>query len=443
MNNYFFRTLELLAIMTFAYISIDILYAEDWRRFFTGFFLLGIYMYISTLFRKRIGIVTPSYLFLYLIGMCVNILYPYYFSNSVLDEYSGLNYSVLWPQDHFYMYAAIIFVFYIIVLVYLSFKSEQQKFVMNFQISNNEMLVVLFSNLILCLPVAIFIGYTNSVICGPGLMYFSLIYFLYKNNIKKYKDIKNIYIYIGLLVGLIGLLTIVTKRFLIIQYIFPIIMAVFIMKQADNEKYNFKKHLLYCSVFVTVIIAYGIISEMVKLNIYYGGDFSISNINFDFIQFFAIRQIYRMFGVWTHLGGNIIDYVNYHGYFYGLTYIKSLAYLFDFEYISLPDISAGLISAGYAQPGLLAESYANFGIVGSIIGLTSMFLFMELVFNFFVKAKPYNMIYYLIFSVFPFTAVLLDGGTVNSIIVFYVYCFINFFSVSVWRCYFNGHKRYT
>lgn len=443
MSNYFFRTLELLAIITFAYISIDILYAEDWLRFSTGFFLLGIYIYISTLFRKRIGIVTPSYLFLYLIGMCVNILYPYYFSNSVLDEYRSLNYSILWPQDHFYMYAAIIFVFFIIVLMYLSLKSKQQKFIMDFQISNNEMLVVLFTNLILCLPVALFIGYTNSVICGPGLMYFALIYFLYKNNIEKYKNIKKTYIYSGLIVCLLGLMTIVTKRFLIIQYIFPIIMALFIMKQLDTTKCNFKKYFLGCSIFVIVIIAYGIISEMIKLNIYYNQSYSIDNINFDFIRVFAIRQIYRIFGVWTHLGGNIIDYVNYHGYFYGLTYIKSLAYLFDFEYISLPDISAKLIRAGYAQPGLLAESYANFGIVGSIIGLTSMFLFMELVFNFFVKAKPNNMIYCFIFSIFPFTAVLLDGGTINSIIVFYVYCFINFFSVAVWRYYFNGHKRYT
>ncbi len=49
-----------------------------------------------------------------------------------------------------------------------------------------------------------------------------------------------------------------------------------------------------------------------------------------------------------------------HGFFHGITYVKSFAGYFGFEYVSLPLLSAKYISASYAQPGLIAEGYANF-----------------------------------------------------------------------------------
>ena len=135
------------------------------------------------------------------------------------------------------------------------------------------------------------------------------------------------------------------------------------------------------------------------------------------------RQVYRMFGIWIVLGGNIIDYANSAGFFYGITYIKMFAPIFKFEYISLPSISAQLVGANYAQPGLLAEGYANFGVFGAIINMITILIISEICFKrFFIKQNMFN----LLIVIIPFTSVLLDGGSVNSTIFNIIIIIITF-----------------
>lgn len=97
-------------------------------------------------------------------------------------------------------------------------------------------------------------------------------------------------------------------------------------------------------------MAYGMVSELVKLNLYYDRSYNILSeiTNFKSIYDSCVRQVYRLFGVWTELGGNIIQHVKVHGFFHGITYVKSFAGYFGFEYVSLPLLSAKYISASYA-----------------------------------------------------------------------------------------------
>ena len=168
---------------------------------------------------------------------------------------------------------------------------------------------------------------------------------------------------------------------------------------------------------------YGVVSEVYKLNHDYNGQYQIQDIVTDSQMLFTFfyRQFYRVFAIWIKLGGYIINHAQINGYYFGLTYIKPLAGVFGFQYVSLPLIAAKYDQASYAQPGLLAEGYANFGIIGAAINLLAVFFFMEFTWNRY-RRKP--SIINLLYTVVPFSQILLDGGTLNSSIYLYIMCMI-------------------
>lgn len=94
--------------------------------------------------------------------------------------------------------------------------------------------------------------------------------------------------------------------------------------------------------------------------------------------------------------------------------MKSFAGYFGFEYVSLPLLSAKYISASYAQPGLIAEGYANFGVVGAVINMLIPFAIAEGSLTYFLKKR--NVLALCILSV-PYTKLLFDGGTINNMIL--------------------------
>ena len=115
--------------------------------------------------------------------------------------------------------------------------------------------------------------------------------------------------------------------------------------------------------------------------------------------------------------------MNLHGFYHGITYVKSFANVFGFEYVSLPLISAKYISAAYAQPGLLAEGYANFGIFGAVLNLLVPFAIAEGALSWFLKKR--DPLALMILTV-PFTKILLDGGTINNIVFGIATCIFAF-----------------
>lgn len=92
--------------------------------------------------------------------------------------------------------------------------------------------------------------------------------------------------------------------------------------------------------------------------------------NYCKIGYLGKHIVFLIFG---HIWGNIIDYIDQKGYLWGITYVKSFAPILGFDYVSLPLISANMIGADYAQPGLVAEGYANWGIYGAIINMIFVF----------------------------------------------------------------------
>lgn len=126
--------------------------------------------------------------------------------------------------------------------------------------------------------------------------------------------------------------------------------------------------------------------------------------------------------------GNIIEYVNAHGFMYGLTYIKPFAFFFGFPYISLPLISAEIINASYAQPGIVAEGYANLGIIGAVINCFIIFIIAEFLLDYYLRKK--NM-FSLLLVLVTFSQVMLDGGTINSILYMSFLGFLSFYGLNI------------
>ena len=95
--------------------------------------------------------------------------------------------------------------------------------------------------------------------------------------------------------------------FLFIQYIMPLLL-IFFLFVAVNDNYKKGKKVVPLLIFgIFVVMAYGMVSELVKLNLYYDRSYNILSeiTNFKSIYDSCVRQVYRLFGVWTELGGNI------------------------------------------------------------------------------------------------------------------------------------------
>lgn len=197
-----------------------------------------------------------------------------------------------------------------------------------------------------------------------------------------------------------------------------------------------KRKIKIVGLFIGAIVAtllYGVISEVYKLNLLSGeNSYDVREIltNPTLLSEWFNRQIYRVFTIWSHLAGNIIEYVDRHGFFYGSTYIASLLSLLGYHTTHLPELSARLISANYAQVGLVGEGYANFGFIGAVANVMVGYLFIDWFRDNFRK-KP-SVITLCIYSLAP-AKILIDGGSINSMFASAIATVILFFPLVIFR----------
>mgnify|MGYP000789072704 FL=1 len=148
------------------------------------------------------------------------------------------------------------------------------------------------------------LGTAGLVLYVPVFCYFAARFLCTHGNL-------NLYTVGGLLGGLYCLYQVRTNRFLFIQYIMPLLL-IFFLFAAVNDNYKKGKKIVPLLIFgIFIVMAYGMVSELVKLNLYYDRSYNILSeiTNFKSIYDSCVRQVYRLFGVWTELGGNIIQHV--------------------------------------------------------------------------------------------------------------------------------------
>lgn len=197
-----------------------------------------------------------------------------------------------------------------------------------------------------------------------------------------------------------------------------------------------KRKIKIVGLFIGAIVAtllYGVISEVYKLNLSSGeNSYDLIEIltNPTLLSEWSNRQVYRIFTIWSHLAGNIIEYVDNNGFFYGSTYVASLLSLLGYPATHLPKLSAQLISANYAQVGLMGEGYANFGLIGGVANVMVAYLFIDWFSNKFRK-NP-SVINLCIYSFAP-AKILIDGGSLNGMFASAIATVILFFPLMIIR----------
>ncbi|HDY7821910.1 TPA: hypothetical protein RQK13_002756 [Vibrio vulnificus] len=329
------------------------------------------------------------------------------------------------PKDHYQFYAIVYFFVSFFFLIYNCVTSKREIYI-SIEPNSSHPLKVMLASFIFIFPMFIFGG----DLFRKSLVAFCCFYFLCFMS-KPKKDRINKITMIGLCLSVVVILSQITWRFVLIQYMLPIIyIYVFLFTSKSNVINFFSKVKI-----IVLLILFGflaIISEMHKL----GLELTEVNIvslfsNYELLIHWINRQVYRIVGIWTVLGGNIIDYTDIHGFFWGITYIKILSPIFGFDYVSLPEISATLVGANYAQPGLVAEGYANFGLFGAIINLLLAMILSECMWCLFIRKQNGLR---LLLSILPFTSIIVDGGSINSVIYNSVFVLITMsFTIFIWR----------
>ena len=387
-------------------------------RCFVAFLATVTFWIISVLYEKKRNVFSPGYVFL-MVNVFINgLICPCYFTGSRMDE--GTREGVIQPQDFWGLYVAIYFLTMLLVWIYLLAVKHTTVEIKNEDFieydRHDDVSVFLMGIIVFFLNFQF--GETGVVMYVPVLCYFAVRFLWTGGKI-------NVYTVLALLGGLYCIYRISYSRYLLVEYVVPLLLMYFVLVAVNDNQKRGKKVVPLLIVGVVAIMAYGMVSELIKLNTYWGRNYNLlyEITNFKSIIDSCARQVYRLFGIWTELGGNIIHHVNLHGFYYGLTYVKAFAGIFGFEYVSLPLISAEYISAAYAQPGLLAEGYANFGIFGAVLNLMVPFGIMEGALSWFLKKRDPLAICIL---TVPFTKILLDGGTINNIVFGIATCILAF-----------------
>lgn len=382
---------------------------------------LCLFLWISCLYEKKRKVFSTGYVFLLINVYLNNTVCPCYYTKNRLLAMERAAYHM--PSDYFPIYMQVYFILMAVVLVYLLCLKHTTEDIKRWDFldyQDTDDFAVLAASVLLAWPLMEMTGVSGVMLVAPTLCYFfgRVLY-------TKFSLSQSIFCLAGLLLGLYGIYRVLDQRYLVIEYVMPLILLFCVFAAVNDKREKGKKVVPLLCLAVAVVLLYGMVSEIVKLNTYWDKNynFAVEFTNLKSYYDFAANQIYRIFGIWTILGGNIIEHTMVNGYYHGITYIKALAPYLGFEYVSLPVISARYISASYAQPGLLAEGYANFGILGSVINMLVPFALAEGCLHFFLKKR--NGFWLCMLSI-PFVKVLLDGGTINSILVGAAFCVVVF-----------------
>jgi len=401
-------------------------------------FSFFLFFLVTITYEKKRKLYSPSFIIYFLICFVVSNYASYNYKHNPLiqSKKEHLGDIVTFPSDHYFTYFSVFVIVSILIFVYLINVKTLVLDSIYFEIKNikSQCISVLCGGIIL-LPFWWF-SMSFKIIYVSFITYFFVLFLLSR------KKKLNYVFYIGLFFSLIILFSIIKIRFILLQYILPLILGFIVVGTIKDYKIKSKLRLFIYSIscFLLVMI-YGIMSEMIKLNLQWGGHFTIADFfkmvsNPDLLMVGVNRQLYRIVDIWTVLGGNIMDLVDNTDFYYGLTYIKPLSGIFDFEYISLPLISAKYIRASYAQPGLLAEGYANFGMIGAVLNILVIFFMSEFLFIYFTKKQN---IFALVILVSCFSQVILDGGTINSVLFMLLFSFLTFL-IHIVLSNFHRHK---
>lgn len=398
--------------------SFILLYQGYYLRSVGSMVLFILFICTSILYQKRFNIITTPYLFIFVNLYIVFSLVASYYDCSKIIELDETGFQNWGEKDYYPIYFVSVFFAYVWIIVYLKCCCKTKKIrVSDILITKSQINKTYIG---ICINVFAFFAFgRNDIIIIPGLALILILVVIDRNH-----RIINICLFI---VSLIIFRSIYFSRYYVIQIVSPVVIAYLMSTKKNDNQYSIFRLYFYFAIGLSCVLLYGVISEMIKLNLFYGANYKLSDFfsSKDKLLSSCLKQIYRLFIIWIKDGGYIIYHVHKYGFYYGLSYIKSISGFLSLPYINLPQIAATYNYSTYSQTGLLAEGYANFGIIGAVLNLIIVFFVME----FMRKRFVYNpSLVTLSFVAVPFTKILFDGGSLGSFIALFIlllviYCF--------------------
>lgn len=371
--------------------------------------LLSLFLYYSHLTEKKNGF-SIGYLFVFFVMYITNSAIACRYTDAYLNMLTAIGEFGYWEPSSYKLYFIVDFCFYIIAIIWLRHKSNSfaYKIVKSTVFSPNTRVGFDIGAIILLLTGLLLKSYEATL---PLFSYF-LVRLLFD---KGHRLVPFLVLPVLFLLFPESIL----YRFRLIGIVFPVIMS-FVLSYKDKNKVPIWKSILITLIIIIAISAYGIVSECYKLQ------YDLAEVLSDeyYSLYFFTHQFYRLFAIWIKLGGYIIHHVQTHDFFYGTTYIKSVIGLLGGNAVSLPELCAYYDDAAYAQTGLLAEGYANFGVIGAILNICMVYFLMEWLHSCYLNRPTYMNLFY---AVIPFSQILLDGGTLYSaLFLLIILWFFNF-----------------
>lgn len=375
---------------------------------------LLLFLYTSNLFEKRCNVITISYLFIFIVLYFVDSLSACFCTEEIIAYLNELGKFGVWTKDYYILYFWGIFLSYIFLIFYLKYFCRKTKFENYKKPREYDEIVNMHLGCILTIVFYYVLGRVNDIAIVV------LAFLLVSVVVDKKRRARNFAI---CLIGCIWFKDILLMRYLFVQIVFPALIILLITPELNKREIKMWKLRMLGVGGLVVVGIYGTISEVYKLNTFWNMSYDLESIfaSANEVVYFFMRQLHRIFAIWIKLGAYIIEHVQNYGFYYGITYVKALAPVFGFEYISLPLISAMYHHSTYAQPGLVAEGYANFGVIGIVMNICLVFFLME---YFRVRFCKRPSVENLLFMTVPFTKILLDGGSINSAVILICFCLL-------------------
>lgn len=409
MKGALFTISRLMAILLALYVVVALYFEGATIRIASMIVLLSLFLYYSYLTEKKNGF-SLGYLFVFIVVYITNSAIACRYTDFYLNKLTTIGEFGYWMPSSYKLYFIVDFWFYIIAIIWLKTKrkSYANKIVKPTEFSNNTRKGFDIGALLLSLIGVLFDIYEATL---PLFAYFVVRLLFDKGH--------RIVPFFVLPILFLLFPESILYRYRLIGIILPVMMA-FVLRHEDKKDVPIWKSILITVVVIAAISAYGIISECYKLH------YNLSEVLTDeyYSLYFFRHQFYRVFSIWIKLGGYIIHHVQSHDFFYGTTYIKSIINIFGGNAVSLPELSAYYDNAAYAQPGLLVEGYANFGILGALLNICMVFFLMEWMHGRYMSYPSYMNLFC---AVVPFSQILLDGGTFNSAIYLIIMLWILYF----------------
>ena len=364
-----------IAIIILSLFSSIILFNQGYSiRSIGNLILLLFFLATSYQYQKKFNLISASYLFIFINLYIVFSLVASYYDCAKIIELDKTGFMKWEEYDYYPIYFCSVSIAYLFILIYLKYTCKRK----TIHVSDIFIKRIQIRNIYIGIALVIFAYYLvgrNDVVVIPALSLLTILPVVDK----KRRKIHLCFLFLAIVV----FKGIFLSRFYVVQIVFPVIVAFLMMSKKNETKYSILKLYLFFTLALGIILIYGVISEVIKLNIFYHANYKV-------IDFFSskdkllksfMRQIYRIFIIWIKDGGYIIYHVKKNGFYYGLTYIKPVASFLGLPYINLPKIAAEYNYSTYSQTGLLVEGYSNFGIIGASINIVLVFFFMEFLNN--------------------------------------------------------------